>query len=160
MGRRKLEGKKPDIDGAASYIISKFKIMTEKDFKEIMVRIDRLEASIKMMFKEFDIQRRSGMSNCKLGNQLVTKAAVPIYKTVLDRIRLSKDGIDFKTLYRMTGFDEKTLRNTLYRLKVTGKIITERRGVYVVAPKYPELVKAPVDETETEIIETEEGVTG
>lgn len=157
MGRKKLEGKKPDIDGAVAYMISKFKIATLKDVEDLMVRMDRLEANIKRMFTEYDKSQRSQANGNPVKNA-GPKPAVPIYETVLDLIKKAEGGIDFKTLYRMTGLGEKTLRNTLYRLKTTGKIITARRGVYVVASNEPEIGKVLADETETELIETEEGV--
>jgi len=149
MGRHKLEGKKPDIDGAVGYVISKFKIATLKDVDELMLRIDRLEANISRMFKELDKSQRVWENDKSVKTQ-VCKAAVPIYETVLDLIREAKEGIDFKTLYRMTGLGEKTLRNTLYRLKTTGKIAPWKRGVYVVTSNEPEIGKVQADETETE----------
>ena len=40
------------------------------------------------------------------------------------------DEVDIKTLLNETGFEEKTLRNTIHRLIKMGKIKRVKRGVY------------------------------
>jgi len=147
MGRNKLEGKKPDLEGAIAFIISKYGIVTMKDFKELIIKIERLDASIKRIAIEYkDISCKKQSRPAKQHN------ARPMYKDILDLIRAYKNGVNFETLYRETGFEEKTIRNILYRMKTTGKITTASRGVYVLVK---EEVPTAVDETETEIIETE-----
>jgi predicted transcriptional regulator of viral defense system len=40
------------------------------------------------------------------------------------------EGIDFKTIMKTTGFEDKKLRNIIYRLDSLGKIERVRRGSY------------------------------
>jgi len=50
---------------------------------------------------------------------------------VLAIIKRSKKGVDTATLVEKTGFNEKKIRNIVYKLKKQGKIKTEQKGVYV-----------------------------
>jgi hypothetical protein len=54
-------------------------------------------------------------------------------QTVLDMIQKSKTGIDAGTLIKKTGFDDKKIRNILFKALTTGKIERVRRGVYKIS---------------------------
>lgn len=45
-------------------------------------------------------------------------------------IKRSKKGIDTAALMKKTGFNEKKIHNTVYKLKKKGKIKAEKKGVY------------------------------
>jgi DNA-binding transcriptional regulator PaaX len=51
----------------------------------------------------------------------------------LDAIKRSKQGIDFAAIQANTGFDEKKIRNIIFRLNKTGKIKRKSRGIYIAA---------------------------
>ena len=51
-------------------------------------------------------------------------------QTVLDLVRKSNKGIDAKTLIKKTGFEDKKIRNILFKALTGGKIERVRRGVY------------------------------
>ena len=54
-------------------------------------------------------------------------------QTVLDMIQKSKTGIDAGTLIKKTGFDDKKIRNILFKALTTGKIERVGRGVYKIS---------------------------
>ena len=51
-------------------------------------------------------------------------------QTVLDMIKKSKTGIDAGTLIKKTGFEDKKIRNILFKAWKEGKIERVGRGVY------------------------------
>ena len=51
-------------------------------------------------------------------------------QTVLDMIRKSRKGIDAGTLIKKTGFEDKKIRNILFKALTDGKIERVGRGVY------------------------------
>lgn len=53
--------------------------------------------------------------------------------TILNIIKKSRKGIDTAALKKKTGFSEKKIRNSIYKLKKQGQIKSERRGIYVKA---------------------------
>jgi DNA-binding transcriptional regulator PaaX len=52
---------------------------------------------------------------------------------VLDTIKNSKEGIGFAQIQAKTGFDEKKIRNIIFRLNKKGKIKRKSRGIYIAA---------------------------
>lgn len=54
-------------------------------------------------------------------------------QAVLGVIKASRKGVNTARLEEMTGFNEKKIRNVIYKLKNEGKIKSERRGIYTKA---------------------------
>jgi predicted Rossmann fold nucleotide-binding protein DprA/Smf involved in DNA uptake len=52
---------------------------------------------------------------------------------VLGIVKRSKKGVNFNTLKKKTGFNDKKISNVVYRLKKQGKIKAGDKGVYVKA---------------------------
>jgi hypothetical protein len=52
-------------------------------------------------------------------------------ETVFQVIKSKKSGIDTSDLMKETDFEEKKVRNIIYKLKKQNKIRTAKRGVYV-----------------------------
>jgi hypothetical protein len=50
---------------------------------------------------------------------------------VLEAIKRFKKGVGFSEIRTRTGFEEKKLRNIIYRLHKTGKIVRKSRGIYI-----------------------------
>ena len=62
-----------------------------------------------------------------------TGKPVTAAETVYQIIKSKKGGIDTSDLMKETNFDEKKVRNIIYKLKKQEKIKTAKRGVYVAA---------------------------
>ena len=119
MPRRK--GKTTSFDAMVKFFMQNYNIPTKKDVDQLMIRLDRLENLIKSSM---------GPSNAK--TQIARrKNSVTAVDIVLDTIRRSKQGIDFAQIQAKTGFDEKKIRNIIFRLNKTGKIKRKSRGVYI-----------------------------
>jgi DNA-binding transcriptional regulator PaaX len=61
------------------------------------------------------------------------RTAMTAIGVVLDAIKRSKQGIDFAAIQAKTGFDEKKIRNIIFRLNKIGKIKRKSRGIYIAA---------------------------
>ena len=121
MPRRK--GKTTSFDAMVKFFMQNYNIPTKKDVDQLMIRLDRLENLIK-----------SSMGPCNAKSHLARrKTTLTAVDIVLDTIRRSKQGIDFAQIQAKTGFDEKKIRNIIFRLNKTGKIKRKSRGIYVVA---------------------------
>jgi DNA-binding transcriptional regulator PaaX len=61
------------------------------------------------------------------------KTALTAVDIVLDTIKNSNQGLGFVEIQAKTGFDEKKIRNIIFRLNKTGKIKRKQRGIYIAA---------------------------
>jgi predicted transcriptional regulator of viral defense system len=52
--------------------------------------------------------------------------------TVIKLIKRAKKGVDVPTLMEKTGFDEKKVRNIVFRINKLGRINRVSKGIYVV----------------------------
>ena len=119
MPRRK--GKTISFDAMVKFFMQNYNIPTKKDVDQLMVRMDRLENLIKSTIGP-------GNANTAIARRKNSLTAVDI---VLDTIKRSKQGIDFAQIQAKTGFDEKKIRNIIFRLNKTAKIKRKSRGVYI-----------------------------
>ena len=119
MPRRK--GKAISFDAMVKFFMQNYNIPTKKDIDQLIARLDRLENIIKSSL---------GSSNAKtqIARRKTSLTAVDI---VLDTIKRSNQGIDFSQIQVKTGYDEKKIRNIIFRLNKTGKIKRKSRGIYI-----------------------------
>jgi predicted transcriptional regulator of viral defense system len=93
--------------------------------------MDRLEKYIKMTVGSARNRRLVGKAavNQKEPKGRVTMSASD---TVLDIVKRYNKGIGFAEIQAKTGFEEKKLRNIIFRLNKMGKISRKSRGIYIV----------------------------
>jgi hypothetical protein len=120
----KRKGKAPSFDAMVKFFMRQYNIPTKKDVDRLMVKLDRLENLIKRS------AMRSDHADVRIGRYKTAMTAIDI---VLDAIKRSKQGIDFAAIQANTGFDEKKIRNIIFRLNKTGKIKRKSRGIYIAA---------------------------
>jgi len=120
----KRKGKTPSFDAMVKFFMRQYNIPTKKDIDRLMVKLDRLENLIKRSAIQSD---RAGV---RIGRYKTAMTAIDI---VLDTIKRSRQGIDFAAIRAKTGFDEKKIRNIIFRLNKTGKIKRKSRGIYIAA---------------------------
>jgi len=53
--------------------------------------------------------------------------------SALEVIKRFRKGVGFADIQARTGFEDKKLRNIIYRLHKTGKIVRKSRGLYIAA---------------------------
>jgi Fic family protein len=120
----KRKGKTPSFDAMVKFFMRQYNIPTKKDIDRLMVKLDRLENLIKRSAMQ------SGRAGSRIGRYKTAMTAIDI---VLDTVKHSRQGIDFAAIQAKTGFEEKKIRNIIFRLNKTGKIKRKSRGIYISA---------------------------
>ncbi len=123
MARKK--GKATSFDAMIKFFMQNYEIPTKRDVDKILARIDRLETLIRSA-------PGSGRKRKVAGNSGRIPKKYPITATdkVLRVVKRNRNGISFADIQSKTGFDEKKLRNIIFRLDKLGKIKRKSRGVY------------------------------
>lgn len=100
-------------------LLSKFEIPTKEDINDLHGRLDKLE---QMLYQKTPETRHQ-----KVRQETRRQSASSI---VLDVIANHPKGTNFKTIKAATGFDDKKLRNIIFRLDKIKRIKRVRRGIY------------------------------
>lgn len=99
--------------------LSRLDIPTKEDINLLHGRLDKLEQLL--------YQGKPGAEQQGINVSGRRKSASSI---VLDVIANHPKGTDFKTVKAATGFNDKKLRNIIFRLDKIKKIVRVRRGIY------------------------------
>ena len=118
----KRKGKTPSFDAMVKFFMRQYHIPTKKDVDRLLARLDRLENILKQSALSPD------NAAVRIGRR---KTALTAIDVVLDVIKRSKQGIGFADIQAKTGFDEKKIRNIIFRLYKIGKIKRKSRGIYI-----------------------------
>jgi hypothetical protein len=97
-----------------------------KDLKKMSRQIQELTSSIT---KEKGKAQKASMPKPVAPN----KSKKSGIQTVLDMIKKSKTGIDVGTLIKKTGFEDKKIRNIIFKAWKEEKIERVGRGVYKIS---------------------------
>lgn len=119
----------------------------KKDLTAVQKDIKALERKMENLLKAFDKGKKTkakpaakkvAMKVAKPGKAPVKRAAatkksvkVTATEQVLRIIRRSKKGVNVSTIKTRTGFDDKKVRNIIFRTTKEGKIRKTGRGIYV-----------------------------
>jgi hypothetical protein len=122
MSRKK--GKTISFDAMVKFFMQNYDIPTKKDVDKMMAKLDRLENLVK--------QSALGGNHARTQHAR-RRTALTAVDIVLDTIKHSRQGLGFAEIQAKTGFDEKKIRNIIFRLNKTGKIKRKRRGIYIAA---------------------------
>ena len=119
----KRKGKPVSFDAMVKFFMHNYNIPTKRDIENLNQRLDRLEKLIRTLPAQNrrTTARASGAS---------VKGAT---ETVLDIIRRSRNGIGIADIRERTGYDDKKLRNIIFRLNKMEKITRVNRGCYKAA---------------------------
>jgi hypothetical protein len=118
----KRKGKTPSFDAMVKFFMRQYNIPTKKDVDRLLTRLDRLENLIKQAALSPD------NTGVRIGRR---KTALTAIDVVLDVIKRSKQGTGFADIQAKTGFEEKKIRNIIFRLNKIGKIKRKSRGIYI-----------------------------
>jgi len=120
-----------EIRGLCSFYVKKYKAYTGRN--------PRTGKKIKVKRKKMPFFKCGRELKNRVDYQKAEKAAakktgeVSATDTVLGFIRRSKKGVGTAALVEKTGFNEKKIRNIVYKLKKQGKILAKEKGIYVKA---------------------------
>lgn len=106
-------------EGVIKTLLKRLDLPTKEDIHHLHARLDTLEQLIQQKQPGTKRQPR------KKANKRKSASAV-----VLEIIAGYPEGVDFKTIMEVTGFEDKKLRNIIYRLDSLEKIQRVRRGTY------------------------------
>ena len=121
MTRKK--GKPISFDAMVKFFMQNYKIPTKTD-------IDRLEKRIAQLEKLIRSTATTGQPRPPAASGRGTKGAATAMDTVYNVIRRARNGASFKYIQTKTGFDDKKIRNIIFRLNKLDKIRRQSRGVY------------------------------
>ena len=124
MTRRKSKG--VSFDAMVKFFMKTYEIPTRKDVEQLNTRLDRIEKLLRRA--AFAPGVRSVATTGKSGR---IKAVLTSTDIFLEVIRNNKEGLGFKEIQAATGFEDKKIRNIIYRLDKIGKIERKGRGIYV-----------------------------
>ena len=111
------------LENLIKALLKRLEIPPLHEIHQIHTRLDRLE---KLLYQ------KSGGQRSFPGNDNTPKSKIAS-TIVLELIARHPNGIEFKAIREETGFNDKKLRNIIYRLDRTGKIQRIKRGFYKLA---------------------------
>ena len=125
----KKKGKSISFDAMVKFFMQSYSIPTKQDVEKLMARLDRLEDLIKTMIVTEGRHRttRTDVAKRAAGSASVKTAS----DTVWEMIKAAGAGIGFVEIQQRVGYDDKKLRNIIFRLDKTGRIRRVRRGIYI-----------------------------
>ncbi len=123
----KRKGKSVSFDAMVKFFMHNYQIPTKNDLEKLMLKIDRLEKLMETILDNKNF-KHSGKNNI---NKVANLSPLTAQDTVLDVIKHFKNGVGFKDIQEKTGFEEKKLRNIIYRLNSLGQIERVSRGKYI-----------------------------
>ena len=117
--------KSASFDAMVKFFMQNYNIPTKKDINRLIDKLDSIEDLIKTMQngKKHPVSKSSHKKT--------------LYVTASDKVlRIIKntgsDGVSFSEIKDRTDYDDKKLRNIIYRMDKSGKITRKERGVYFI----------------------------
>lgn len=115
-------GQGANLENFVRMLLDRLDIPTKEDINSLHSRLDKLE---QLLYKRQAPLKKE------------TKKRVPKRKSasaiVLNVVENHPEGTNFKTIKAATGFDDKKIRNIIFRLDKIKKIKRVKRGTYKVA---------------------------
>lgn len=122
----KKRGKPVSFDAMVKFFMQAYQIPTKRDVDKILKSMERIEGQLKTLMSQTPSASRKKRTPREKSEGNATSR-------VLEVIRKHKDGIDVPGIRTETGFEDKKLRNIIFRLHNLEKIKRKGRGVYVAA---------------------------
>jgi len=128
----KKKGKSVSFDAMVKFFLQYYNIPTRNDIIKLMDKVDRLEMLIKSSLINGKGAAISGIQVSK-SKTPTGRTATTSTDSALEVIKRFRKGVAFADIQARTGFEDKKLRNIIYRLHKTGKIVRKSRGLYIAA---------------------------
>jgi uncharacterized protein (UPF0335 family) len=119
----KKKGKTVSFDAMVKFFMQQYNVPTKKDVEKLVERMDRIEKLLRSGALSSRGRRQAGTAGAR--------GASSASDQVLEIIQQSSaTGAGFAEIKEKTGFDDKKLRNIIFRLSKTERIHRKSRGVY------------------------------
>ena len=130
----KKRGKSPSLDVIMRFLLQRYGIPTKEDIEKLGKTMERLEVALKANRlagrKEKKAVAVKGAAKKKQARR--GRAKMTATEKILNVIKRSASGVDIAGLKAKTGFEDKKIRNIVFRLTKQGTIKRAGRGVYAV----------------------------
>jgi len=125
-----VRGKRKTVtfDAMVKFFMQHYEIPTKKDVDRLYARLDRLEKLIRA--GQSKARQAPGAKGSPGAATRTGKQALTASDRVYGIIKRSKNGLSISDIKRKTQFEDKKLRNILFRLNSLGRIKRISRGVY------------------------------
>ncbi len=128
--KKEKKERKVSIDVMARFLMQQYGIPTKKDVELLGKRLNSIEEMIKTAIGS----GKQSLGKKQKRSRASRAGARSASNSVLEVVReASGEGLDFNRIQEQTGFEEKKLRNIIFRLNSMGKIKRQTRGIYVIA---------------------------
>ena len=124
----KRKGKAVSFDAMVKFFMQHYDIPTKKDIERLHTKIDNLETMLKSR-APVEKSRRS-RTRKPAGTTAPAGSSTAASDVVLGIIKQNREGAGIPDIKKQTGFNDKKLRNIIFRLFKTGQIKREKRGIY------------------------------
>jgi hypothetical protein len=121
----KKRTKPVSFDAMVKFFMQHYNVPTKRDVERIMTRLDQIERLIRS--QKVSVRAPAAKAGKKAGGS----GRITASDEVLQAIQAMPKGAGFADIQAHTGFNEKKLRNIIFRLHKLGKIKRESRGIYV-----------------------------
>jgi hypothetical protein len=121
----KKKGKSPSFDAMVKFFLHHYHIPSKADIDQISDKLDRLE---KLILAPQNSKAKGSYTRSKASTR---KNTVSASDTVLEVVKRFKKGVGFADIQARTGYDDKKLRNIIFRLNKLKKITRAGRGIYI-----------------------------
>ncbi len=130
----KRKRKDPSFDVMVRFFLQQYGIATKQDIERILARMDRLEAAVRGGRRSGKLTARAGGPSVAGKGKRASKGAARQTATerVLSILRGSPKGMDVGGLKAKSGFEDKKIRNIIFRLSKEGVIKRVGRGLYAI----------------------------
>lgn len=112
----------PSFDSMIKFFLKQYNFATKQDINRVVQKLENLE---KVVANGTPLSQKSTRS------QLRTTKNRSASDIVIDVISEFGNGANFSDIQSKTQFEDKKLRNIIYRLTKQGKIERKKRGVYL-----------------------------
>jgi len=119
----------PSFDTMIRFFQQHYNFATKQDINRLIDKIEALENSIRQTV--LPPQKTAGAKPATRRRAATGKQSAS--DTVYDVVAQAKTGIRFPEIKAKTGFEDKKLRNIIYRLGKLGRIKNKKRGLYIPA---------------------------
>jgi hypothetical protein len=128
----KKKGKSPSLDLIMRFVLQRYNIPTRQDIEKLGKRMERLEELLKANRVATGTVKKAGAvkGTAKKNQARRGRAKMTATEKILSIIRRSAAGADISVLKAKTGFEDKKIRNIVFRLTKQGTIKRAGRGVY------------------------------